>query len=106
NFGFLSVGTGVGMGLVLDGRLYRGAGGAAGEVGYLPVGAPPYDRQGRGRGAFEGSVNGAAVVRRAAEAGLPGSLTAKKIFALARRGDPLAREVVEEGAGTLHRRSN
>ena len=101
NFGFLSVGTGVGMGLVLDGRLYRGAGGAAVEVGYLPVGADPYDRQVRRRGAFEESVNGAAVVRRAAEAGMPGSLTAKKIFAQARRGDPLAREVVEEEARRL-----
>jgi predicted NBD/HSP70 family sugar kinase len=53
NFGFLSVGTGVGMGLVLDGKLYRGASGAAGEVGYLPIGADPYDRQVRRRGAFE-----------------------------------------------------
>jgi predicted NBD/HSP70 family sugar kinase len=101
NFGFLSVGTGVGMGLVLDGKLYRGAGGAAGEVGYLPVGADPYDRQVRRRGAFEESVNGAAVVRRAAEAGMAGSLTAKKVFALARKGDPVAREVVEDEARRL-----
>ena len=101
NFGFLSVGTGVGMGLVLDGKLYRGAAGAAGEVGYLPIGADPYDRQVRRRGAFEESVNGAAVVRRAAETGLGGPLTAKQVFALARRGDPLAREVVEEEARRL-----
>ena len=65
NFGFLSVGTGVGMGLVLDGKLYRGASGAAGEVGYLPIGADPYDRQVRRRGAFEEAINGAAVVRAA-----------------------------------------
>ena len=52
------------MGLVLDGKLYRGASGAAGEVGYLPIGADPYDRQVRRRGAFEEAVNGAAVVRR------------------------------------------
>ena len=101
NFGFLSVGTGVGMGLVLDGRLYRGAGGAAGEVGYLPIGADPYDRQVRRRGAFEESVNAAAVVRRAAEAGMTVSLTAKKVFALARKGDPLAREVAEDEARRL-----
>src|SRR6266536_3245593 len=53
NFGFLSVGTGVGMGLVLDGKLYRGSSGAAGEVGYLPIGADPHDRHVRRRGAFE-----------------------------------------------------
>jgi predicted NBD/HSP70 family sugar kinase len=101
NFGFLSVGTGVGMGLVLDGKLYRGATGAAGEVGYLPIGADPYDRQVRRRGAFEESVNGAAVVRRAAEAGMGGSLSAKKVFALAAKGDPLARGVVEDEARRL-----
>ena len=94
NFGFLSVGTGVGMGLVLDGKLYRGAGGAAGEVGYLPIGADPYDRQVRRRGAFEEAVNGTAVVRAARAAGTGGSLTAKKVFGLARRGDPPAGRVV------------
>jgi predicted NBD/HSP70 family sugar kinase len=101
NFGFLSVGTGVGMGLVLDGKLYRGAGCASVEVGYLPIGADPYDRQVRRRGAFEESVNGAAVVRRATEAGMGGSLSAKKVFALAAKGDPLARGVVEDEARRL-----
>jgi predicted NBD/HSP70 family sugar kinase len=101
NFGFLSVGTGVGMGLVLDGKLYRGASGAAGEVGYLPIGADPYDRQVRRRGAFEEAVNGAAVVRAARAAGTGGSLTAKKVFGLARRGDPLATRVVEEEASRI-----
>jgi predicted NBD/HSP70 family sugar kinase len=101
NFGFLSVGTGVGMGLVLDGKLYRGASGAAGEVGYLPIGADPYDRQVRRRGAFEEAVNGAAVVRAAGAAGMGGSLTAKKVFGLARRGDPLAGRVVEDEAARI-----
>jgi predicted NBD/HSP70 family sugar kinase len=98
NFGFLSVGTGVGMGLVLDGKLYRGAGGAAGEVGYLPVGTDPYDPHVRRRGAFEEAVGGAGVVRHAREAGMTGSLTPKRVFALARKGDPLAGRVVEEEA--------
>ena len=38
-FVYLHVGTGVGMGLVLNGQLFRGSSGAAGEVGYLPLGA-------------------------------------------------------------------
>jgi predicted NBD/HSP70 family sugar kinase len=101
NFGFLSVGTGVGMGLVLDGKLYRGASGAAGEVGYLPIGADPHDPQVRRRGAFEEAVNGAAVVRSAGQAGLAGSLSAKKVFALARRGDPVAGRVVGDEARRL-----
>jgi predicted NBD/HSP70 family sugar kinase len=101
NFGFLSVGTGVGMGLVLDGKLYRGASGAAGEVGYLPVGADPYDPQVRRRGAFEEAVNGSAVVRGAGQAGLSGSLSAKQVFAMARKGDPQAGRVVEDEARRL-----
>ena len=35
-FAFVSVGTGVGMGLVVDGQLHRGAHGAAGEIGFMP----------------------------------------------------------------------
>ncbi|MFL6104462.1 MAG: ROK family protein [Actinomycetes bacterium] len=100
-FVYVSVGTGIGMGIIIDGSLYRGAHGAAGEVGYLPIGADPYDRQVRRRGAFEESVNGAAVVRRATEAGMGGSLSAKKVFALAAKGDPLARGVVEDEARRL-----
>ena len=38
NFVFLSVGTGVGLGIVIDGRLFRGAYGAAGEIAYVPIG--------------------------------------------------------------------
>jgi predicted NBD/HSP70 family sugar kinase len=95
DFGFLSVGTGVGMGLVLGGELYRGSSGAAGEVGYLPVGADPYDQHVRRRGAFEEATCGAGVVRSAREAGMGGPLTSKKVFALARKGDPVARRVVE-----------
>ncbi len=101
NFGFLSVGTGVGMGLVLGGELYRGASGAAGEVGYLPIGADPYDQHVRRRGAFEEATNAAEVVRSAREAGMDGSLTSKKVFALARKGDPVARRVVEAEAQRL-----
>src|SRR5262249_37222181 len=37
NLVYLALGTGVGGGIVLDGRLYRGSGGAAGEPGHLPL---------------------------------------------------------------------
>ena len=98
NFGFLSIGTGVGMGLVLGGELYRGSRGAAGEVAYMPVGADPHDPQVRRRGPFEESSSAAAVVRLAREAGMTGSLTPKKVFAMAGRGDPVALGVVETEA--------
>ncbi len=44
NFVYLHVGTGVGAGLILRGELYRGHTGAAGEVGYLPIGGDPRDK--------------------------------------------------------------
>src|SRR5581483_1720586 len=57
NFVYLHVGTGVGMGLVLSGELYRGAGGAAGEIGYLPLAAAdPHDPANRRRGALESAL--------------------------------------------------
>jgi predicted NBD/HSP70 family sugar kinase len=37
NFVFISVGTGIGMGIVIEGQLHRGARGAAGEIGFLPL---------------------------------------------------------------------
>jgi predicted NBD/HSP70 family sugar kinase len=101
DFGFLSIGTGVGMGLVLGGELYRGSGGAAGEVGYLPVGSDPHDPQVRRRGAFAEATNAAGVVRGARAAGMTGPLTPQKVFALARKGDPAARQVVELEARRL-----
>ena len=44
-----TVGTGVGGGLVLNGRAYRGATGAAGELGHMLVGRRPGGRRSRGR---------------------------------------------------------
>ena len=96
HFVFLSIGTGVGLGLVLDGRLYRGARGAAGEIAYLPIGeSDPHERSVRRRGPFEETVAGGSVARVAAELGMPRPLTAERVFAAARRGDPVALEAVE-----------
>ena len=95
SFVFLSVGTGVGMALVIDGRLYRGAHGAAGEIAYLPMGVgDPHDPANRRRGAFEEAAAAAGIVRLAREEGLSGASTPERIFAAARRGDAGARKVV------------
>ena len=53
DFVYLWVGTGVGLGIVAGGKVYRGAGGAAGEIGYLPLGdvADP-ELRARSRGWF------------------------------------------------------
>jgi predicted NBD/HSP70 family sugar kinase len=101
-FVFLAVGTGVGMALVIDGRLYRGAHGAAGEIAYLPIGVgDPRDPSNRRRGAFEEAAAAAGIVRTARELGYANPTTAERIFAAARRGDAIARRVVQIEADRL-----
>jgi predicted NBD/HSP70 family sugar kinase len=70
---FIAVGTGVGMGIISGGRLIRGAHGAAGELGQLPVGdhvVAPFDAL----GPLEAIAGGAGL---AARAGTP---TAREVF--------------------------
>ncbi|MGZ4357887.1 MAG: ROK family protein [Gaiellaceae bacterium] len=95
DFAFLSVGTGMGMGLVLGGELHRGSHGAAGEVDWALAGLAED---------VDPSADGvAALAERVAPAGSAGTslappYDARAIFAAARRGDPLGRTVVDEVA--------
>ncbi|MFI6298117.1 ROK family protein [Nonomuraea sp. NPDC050790] len=95
NFALVSIGTGVGMGIVVNGELYVGARGAAGEVSYIPaVEEQAVDqRDAREHGATETLAAAPGVVRAARAAGL--SLdTAKEVFAAAESGDRAALSVV------------
>ena len=95
DFVYLHVGTGVGMGLVLRGELYRGWTGAAGEIAYLPLPlADPHDPTSRRRGALESAIGAAAVVAMARQLGMKPPLTPKTVFTAARRGDERAGRVV------------
>jgi predicted NBD/HSP70 family sugar kinase len=95
SFAFVWVGTGVGMGLVLGDRLHRGAHGAAGEIGFLPLdgGAGTDVRDARRRGSLEAAASAAGIVRAARGAGLRGSVSARHVFAAAARGDQRAAAV-------------
>jgi predicted NBD/HSP70 family sugar kinase len=92
HFAFVSIGTGIGMGIVIDGKLYRGSQGAAGEISYLPVGEgdPLVDQ---GRGMFESVASADGVVATAARLGMTAA-TAKDVFDAARNGDETALRVV------------
>lgn len=94
NFVYLHVGTGVGAGLVLNGELFRGHTGSAGEVGYLPIGGNPRDPELRRHGALDTDAGAAGVVATARKLGMKPPLSARSIFAAARRGDRSARRVV------------
>lgn len=83
----ITVGTGVGGGLVLDGSLYRGAFGVGAEIGHLRV-VPEGHLCGCGnRGCFEQYASGSALVREAREDARAGSMLARDLLERA-GGDP------------------
>lgn len=118
----LTLGTGVGSGIVLDGKLWRGASGAAAEAGHMTVEADG-ERCGCGRrGCLEAYASATAIIRDARAAlaageatalserfgARPETLTAKDVSDAASAGDPVARRLFERagrylgvGLGTL-----
>ncbi|MFO1009835.1 MAG: ROK family protein [Planctomycetota bacterium] len=93
---FVTLGTGVGGGLILDGRLYAGPGGLAGEIGHVVV-EPEGLLCGCGaRGCVETLASATAAARRARELGLPRGAPGD-LVELARR----AREVDAEERALL-----
>jgi predicted NBD/HSP70 family sugar kinase len=105
DFVYLSIGTGVGMGVVVGGELHRGARGAAGEVAFLPLaggGLGPQRGGGRSsRGPVEEAAAAGGLVRTGREMGMKGALTAERIFDAARAGDATALATVEREADRL-----
>ncbi|MCK8607913.1 ROK family protein [Agromyces sp. C10] len=93
DFAFISVGTGIGMGLVVGRALVRGAGNAAGEIGYLPFGADPLDPASHRRGPLEEVVAGDAIAGRYGQ-----GVTVREVFARADHGDPDALASIDEEA--------
>ena len=99
---FIALGTGIGSGLVLGGQLVRGAGNAAGELGFLPFGGGGRDRPRRATGLLEEAVATDGIRSRYAE--LSGrSASVPEVFDLASGGDPHAAVVLDETARHLAR---
>jgi predicted NBD/HSP70 family sugar kinase len=94
SFVYVELGTGLGVGIVIDGELHRGARGAAGEVGYIP-----WPGEGDGvhseRGRLEEATSAAAVVAAARDAGMRGDISAKDVFDAAREGNAKALKAVD-----------
>ncbi len=93
----LTLGTGVGGGLVLGGALYRGARGVGAELGHMvvDVDGPPCGGSCPGRGHFESMVSGRAADARARALGLEDG---RALVAAAQSGDEAAvRELAELG---------
>jgi len=111
NMAFLTLSTGIGGGLILDGRIYRGHRFLAGEAGHQVIvpGGPPC---GCGnRGCLEALASGTGIARRlrerrdslAASGGPPPDLPAdaRELVARARAGDPFSIEFLRETAAYL-----
>ena len=86
----LTLGTGIGGGLVLDGRLYRGATGAGAELGHMVIDqdGPRCFGECPGHGCLESLASGSALARDAAAAGLP--TDGAEVTRLALAGDAIA----------------
>ena len=99
NLVFMTFGTGLGAGIVIDGRLYSGTNDNAGEIGHIrlaPTGPVGYNKE----GSAEGFCSGAGIARLAKiRKGL--DLTTKEIFERVRAGDPDCTEVFRESAEKL-----
>ena len=93
DYAFLSIGTGLGAGLVLGGRLHRGRHGAAGEVDFVAAGL------GRDIDPCAAAVSEfAAGLAGGADTALAPPYDVRAVFAAARGGDAVARAVVAEEA--------
>ncbi|MCW2946269.1 MAG: hypothetical protein JWR24_2986 [Actinoallomurus sp.] len=106
HFVYVSIGTGIGMGIIVDGELYRGARGAAGEIAFLPMGeADPlaHAPQTRRHGMLESVASAPGVVATAQRLGMTGQITAKRVFDAARAGDPVAERAVAHEADHVTR---
>lgn len=102
NMAFVSLGTGIGAGIVVAGQIFRGSMEGAGQLAFLPFGADPFDPVSLQKGALERQAGSFGMVRRYAE--LSGrQVEVKKIFDLAQAADKHAERVLEETARLVAR---
>jgi glucokinase len=112
NLVYVSIGTGLATGVILDGRLLRGRHNLAGEFGHMIVQpGGPLCNCGT-RGCLEAVVSATAVIRRGRAAVAAGratmlaqheALTARDVYAAAAAGDAVAQEIVDTVGAELGR---
>jgi len=113
NLAYIKVGTGIGAGLLLDGKIYRGVTGSAGEIGHLTI-----DENGPvctcgNHGCLEAIAGGRAIALQAQEAVRKGkrtqlaaiqpleSIGAREVAAAAHRGDLLAQQILAKAGAHI-----
>jgi len=115
NLVYLTVGTGIGGGIIINGKLYSGASGSAGELGHMTIDVNGPRCNCGSIGCLEMLASGTAVAREAIRRitcgeksslieiveGKIGNITAEKVGEAAQGGDSLALEVILEAATYL-----
>jgi glucokinase-like ROK family protein len=113
NLAYIKVGTGIGAGLLLDGQIYRGVTGSAGEIGHLTM-----DENGPvcacgNQGCLEAIAGGRAIAEQAREAVRKGQrtqlaasqptddITARDVAVAARRGDLIAQQILQQAGSHI-----
>ncbi len=108
----MTIGTGIGGGLILDGKLYHGSSDAAGEIGHTTIDSTGRRCKCGNYGCLEAYASGPAIAERAREQlqvdgdsilgaivnGDVSRITAQTVFEASKRGDPVAIEVVRDTA--------
>jgi glucokinase len=116
---YVTLSTGVGAGLILNGKTYRGKDGLAGELGHVPISNSGNTCSCGAVGCLESFCSGSAIARRGKERGWhrsesvarasdsssekPEKITAKEIAEAAFLGDAAALDIIREAAGCLAR---
>jgi glucokinase len=98
---YLSVGTGLSAGIVLDGRLWRGRRGTAGEIGHISLDATGPECVCGQRGCLEAVASGSAIARAWHGPGEAGAGAGRHLLAAAEAGDPEATRIRDQLARRL-----
>jgi predicted NBD/HSP70 family sugar kinase len=106
----VKIGTGIGCGVIVGGEVYRGADGAAGDIGHIQVAEDGPTCACGSRGCLEAYFGGAALSRDATAAAHSGrsewlaerlaetgALTAEDVSAAAAAGDPVSVDLIRDG---------
>lgn len=100
NIVFLTFGTGLGAGLMFDGKIYHGSTFLSGEVGHIRMEQEGVTAYGK-IGSAESFCSGAGISRLATYYGLPEHISAHEVFNLAKEGNEIAQRTIHASAVQL-----
>lgn len=101
SFAIVTIGTGIGCGIYLHGRVVQGAHGVAGEIGHLPLASDDAVCACGRRGCVEAVASTAAILDLVRRGHDDDSLTIDDAFALAHQDDPIARNAFEQAGAVI-----